>query len=74
MLNWLMSLFQPSVDVILDDFNKVINRLDKAMEFHISKAAFHQDIIDAKTIAREFALREAERARSVAQKLEDLLK
>lgn len=74
MLNWLLSLFQPSVDSILIDFNRTINKLDKAMEFHISSAANSQDVIDAATEDREFSLKEAERARSIAAKLEDLLK
>lgn len=74
MFNWLAALFQPNVDGILEDFHRVIKRLDSAVEFYNEKSARLSEKAAYLVIASGEASREAGRALRVAGQLEELLK
>lgn len=74
MFSFLRSLYQPTVDAILADFSRLITKLDAAVDFHNREATLQQSIIDDAIDLKAFDVKEADRARNVARKLEELLR
>jgi len=70
----LKSLFQPDVDSILEEFHKVIKRLDTAVEFYNSEAARQLDLMAQAQNAKQFAEDEGKRALRIAGQLSELLR
>lgn len=63
----------PSVDGALAKFHKSLDGLHLAADFHAAEAAAHAEEIKLRQEALAFAQKEVARARSVAQRFEELL-
>lgn len=74
MKSLLNRLFTPSVDKVLAVFNKALTALAKVEQYHADQAAVHAQVaVDAAAHRAKHEI-ELSRARSVARKLEDLLR
>lgn len=62
-----------TLDNILSDFSKTINKLDDLISKNTSKASSNEGVIDNLKHENEGLLSEADKAASVKQKLQDLI-
>lgn len=69
-----MSFFKQSIDGIVADITAKIAKLNLVAEAHKLEAEVHQTEINARVKLAAFALSEFGRAKSIAQKLEALIK
>ncbi len=73
MLKWLKSLFIPTVDGVLKDFNSVVAKLDKTFDVHTRLSEYHTKVKEEAEAAQYAANREADKARAIAAKIKALL-
>jgi hypothetical protein len=64
---------QPSVDDITARFKTMQAELEACAAHHVAVAGFHAEVIETATEAHQKAIEEADRAKSVAGKIAELV-
>jgi hypothetical protein len=73
LLQKILALFNPTVDSLIGDIQKRVNKLDGVLVRKMREAAAHTDAIKRAEVARDAAVAEATRADRLAAKFAALI-